>query len=80
LIGRGLSLMNIAGIGGVFVQQMATGLIIGLFAYEMTGGARTYPPDAYRAVFAFFAVQLAVVILIYLGAPDSRSVDEKKNQ
>jgi predicted MFS family arabinose efflux permease len=80
LIGRGLSLMNIAGIGGVFVQQMATGWIIGLFAYEMTGGARIYPPDAYRAVFAFFAVQLALVILIYVSAPDRRSVDAKKNQ
>ena len=70
LIGRGLSLMNIASIGGVFVQQIVTGLIIGLFPYEVVEGARVYPPEAYRAVFGFLAAQLALVVLVYLGAPD----------
>lgn len=80
LIGRGLSLMNIAGIGGVFVQQIVTGAIIGLFPYEMVDGARAYPAEAYRIVFAFLAVQLALVTLFYLGAPDWRSGEAKKNQ
>ncbi|MBX9759227.1 MAG: MFS transporter, partial [Beijerinckiaceae bacterium] len=70
LIGRGLSLMNIASIGGVFVQQLLTGFIIGLFPHEIVDGGRVYPPEAYRAVFGFLAVQLAVVVLAYLGAPD----------
>lgn len=72
LIGRGLSLMNIASIGGVFVQQLVTGLVIGLFAFEIVDGARVYPPEAYRVVFGFLAVQLALATMFYLGAPESR--------
>ncbi|MFN3891573.1 MAG: MFS transporter [Beijerinckiaceae bacterium] len=75
LIGRGLSLMNIASIGGVFVQQILTGALIGLFPYGVVDGARVYPAEAYRLVFAFLAVQLAVVMLVYLRAPDGRTRD-----
>jgi hypothetical protein len=80
LTGRGLSLMNVATIGGVFIQQMVTGAMIALFPYTLVEGARVYPAEAYRGVFAFLAVQLVIVTLFYLRAPDHRSLDAKKNQ
>jgi predicted MFS family arabinose efflux permease len=80
LIGRGLSLMNIASIGGVFVQQIVTGFIIGLYPYEIVEGTRVYPPEAYRAVFGFLAAQLAAVLLVYLGAPDRHPGKPVKSQ
>ncbi len=72
LIGRGLSLMNIASIGGVFAQQIATGLIIGLFPSVMEAGARVYSAAGYKAVFAFLAVQLTLGVLVYSRAQDWR--------
>lgn len=80
LIGRGLSLMNIASIGGVFVQQIVTGVIIGLFPYEVVEGARVYPPLAYQAVFGFLSAQLALVLLVYLRAPDGHPGKAVQNQ
>jgi predicted MFS family arabinose efflux permease len=74
LIGRGLSLMNIASIGGVFLLQIVTGLLIGLFAAQVVDGARVYPPEAYRLVFGFLALQLAAALAAYLSAPDAQRV------
>ena len=70
LMGRGLSLMNVASIGGVFFQQTATGLVIGLFAYALVDSARVYPPEAYRAVFAILALEIGLALLLYRRAPD----------
>jgi sugar phosphate permease len=66
LIGRGLTLQNMAAIGGIFLLQWASGAIIGLF--ETTGGAA--PEAAYRAAFGFLAVMLLLSLAIYAGAKD----------
>lgn len=70
LMGRGLSLMNIAGIGGVFLQQILTGGLIALFPAQLVDGARVYPPEAYRAVFAFLALELCLALALYMRARD----------
>jgi len=65
LIGRGLSLINIAAIGGVFLQQIATGALIALFPAQMVDGARIYPAEAYQFIFGFLALEIVVACLIY---------------
>ena len=61
-VGRGLTLMNLGTMGGVFVLQAVTGAVVGLF--DAPGGI--YPVNAYRAAFAFEAAVLALATLIYL--------------
>jgi hypothetical protein len=61
-VGRGLTLMNLGTMGGVFVLQAATGAVVGLF--DAPGGI--YPVNAYRAAFAFEAAVLALATLMYL--------------
>lgn len=66
LVGRGMTLQNTAAMGGIFVLQSLSGLIIG--AFEKVGGA---PPEtAYRAVFGFLGVALLVSLSIYVRARD----------
>ena len=55
LVGRGMTLLNIGTMSGVFVSQAITGAIIDLF--PAPGGA--YPLEAYRIVFAAQALWLA---------------------
>jgi len=64
LVGRGITLFNVGTIGGVFVSQFVTGMLIDLFPER--GGA--YPPDAYRLVFGFQAVAVIVACAIYGAA------------
>ena len=61
LVGRGITLFNVGTIGGVFVSQFVTGLLIDL--YPEQGGV--YPLDAYRTVFGFQAVIVFAACLIY---------------
>lgn len=65
-VGRGLTLLNLSTMGGVFIIQATTGVVVGLF--DAPGGI--YPVDAYRAAFACVAVVLAVCTLIYLRSHD----------
>jgi MFS family permease len=65
-VGRGLTVMNLSTMTGVFVLQSLTGGLVGLF--DAPGGA--YPLDAYRAVFAFQAFMLSIALGIYLFAHD----------
>lgn len=65
-VGRGLTLLNLSTMGGVFIMQAATGAVVGLF--DAPGGI--YPVNAYRAAFACIAVVLAVCTLIYLRSHD----------
>ena len=65
-VGRGLTLLNLSTMGGVFVVQATTGAVVGLF--DAPGGV--YPVGAYQAAFACIAVLLAVCTLIYLRAHD----------
>jgi nitrate/nitrite transporter NarK len=61
LTGRGVTLMNLFGIGGVGVMQYATGPI-----YR----AGTTPEQSFTLIFAAFAGLLAAGLLIYLSAAD----------
>jgi len=65
LVGRGVTLMNLFGIGGVGVMQFASGKI-----YIATLGPDTTTP--YIAIFGFFALALLVGVLIYALSRDSR--------
>jgi hypothetical protein len=63
-VGRGLTLMNLGTMGGVFVLQAATGAVVGLF--DAPGGV--YPVEAYQAAFALLAAVLGVCTLIYMAS------------
>jgi MFS family permease len=67
-IGRGLTLFNMATMGGVFITQSVSGLVINLFpAFD-----GRYPLSAYRAVFMLQAAFIVTAIIVYLGAFDPR--------
>jgi nitrate/nitrite transporter NarK len=61
LAGRGVTLLNLFGIGGVGLMQLASG---GLRA------AAADPAAAYGSVFLLFAVLLLVACALYLLVPD----------
>ena len=66
MTGRGVTLMNFFGIGGVGMIQFATGGIV---------TASTVPGDpaaAYSALFTFYAAAVGIALLIYLFAKDAR--------
>ena len=52
LVGRGLTWLNIGSMGGVFMTQIVSGYVIGLFP---TGPGGVYELDAYRLVFGLQA-------------------------
>ncbi len=64
LVGRGVTLLNLFGIGGVGIAQFATGRIHA--AYAGVG-----PTASYTAIFGFFAAALAIGCVIYLFSRDS---------
>ena len=68
LVGRGLTLQNVAVFFGVATMQSVTGLIIGKF----TEVGEAAPDIAYRSVFGFLAVMIVVSLLLYLPARDIR--------
>ncbi|GAA3859999.1 MFS transporter [Celeribacter arenosi] len=61
LTGRGVTLINLFSIGGVGLSQIATAEV---FSAASSGGIA--PLAGYGAVFAFFAIALAVGCVIYL--------------
>ncbi len=63
LVGRGVTLLNLFGIGGVGLMQFASGRI----HEQMSGGVATAP---YTAIFGFFTVTLLFGTLIYLFSRD----------
>jgi MFS family permease len=65
LTGRGVTLMNFYSIGGVALLQFATGGIV--TASQVPGE----PGAAYGALFAFYAVTLAISLAIYLFSRDA---------
>lgn len=66
LTGRGITLLNVGSMGGVFVSQSVSGLLVSLFPAQ----AGIYPVEAYRAVFAAMGLALALAIALYLRASD----------
>lgn len=70
LLGRGLTLVNIGTMGGVFAQQALTGLLMESFGAKIIDGLRVYPPEGYRAVFGLIAVELTIALLLYTRTHD----------
>jgi MFS family permease len=66
-VGRGLTVLNTASMGGTFLVQLISGLVIGQFPTAQDG---SYALDAYRLVFGLQAGLMLLACLIYLGARD----------
>lgn len=64
LMGRGLTLFNLATMGGAFIFQFATGAVIEFMAPNET----VYPLAAYQAAFGLQAALLSVSVISYLFA------------
>jgi len=64
LVGRGVTLLNLFGIGGVGLMQLASGRI----HEQMAGGPAI---ASYQALFGFFAGALLVGLVFYLFSRDS---------
>ncbi len=62
LVGRGMTLLNMGTMGGVFLAQLVSGFLIDLF--PSTNGA--YALDAYRFVFGMQAAAVTVASVVYL--------------
>jgi len=67
VLGRGITLLNIGAMLGVFASQAITGAIIQLFPISADGA---YPLLAYRVVFALQAAVMLLALLPYFRAPD----------
>ena len=71
LVGRGITLLNLATMGGVFVMQAVTGAIIG--AFEPVAGPHGDPVRpfiAYQTAFVFLAAAIVAAWFVYRRAPD----------
>ncbi len=66
LVGRGMTLLNMGTMGGVFLTQTASGALIDLF--PVTDGA--YALDAYRLVFGLQAALILIACVFYTAARD----------
>jgi len=66
LVGRGATLMNFFSIGGVGALQFASGAVV--TASTVPGE----PAAAYSALFWFYAVLLALALVVYLWATDAK--------
>jgi predicted MFS family arabinose efflux permease len=67
LTGRGITLMNIGTMGGVFVSQSVTGMLMDLIGRAETGA---YLPGGYRMVFATLGGWLLMSLALYTRAID----------
>ena len=65
LVGRGISLMNLFGIGGVGIMQFASGPIFLSLSQDGT------PTEAYGQLFGLFGIAIALGLVIYLFSRDS---------
>ena len=70
LVGRGLTLQNVAVFVGVATMQSATGVIVGAFA---EAGEAAAPDIAYRSAFAFLALMIVVSLVLYLPVRDVKT-------
>ncbi|MBA1155790.1 MFS transporter [Microvirga mediterraneensis] len=67
LTGRGITLMNIGTMGGAFLSQSVTGMLIDLMGRSDQG---LYRPEGYRLVFAALAGWLLLSLAFYVKAID----------
>jgi MFS family permease len=68
LMGRGVTLLNLFGIGTAGLMQLATGTVHAAFAPQTAGAAA--PAAAYSAVFALYAALICVGLVVYLFSKD----------
>jgi MFS family permease len=66
LTGRGITLMNMGTMAGVFLLQTGTGALVDAFGRGEGG----YPPSAYQAVFFVLAIALGCSLIPYARAID----------
>jgi predicted MFS family arabinose efflux permease len=67
LTGRGITLMNMGTMGGVFLLQTGTGALVDLVG---GGAGGTYGEEAYRAVFLVLGLAIAASLIPYMQASD----------
>jgi MFS family permease len=67
LTGRGITLMNMGTMGGAFISQSVTGMLMDLIGRTETGA---YLPEGYRLVFAALAGWLLISLAFYTRAID----------
>ena len=67
LTGRGMTLLNMGSMGGVFFTQAVSGYAIELFG---AGSGGAHPLDAYRLVFALQAAFVIAAVSVYVTARD----------
>ncbi|MBF9197676.1 MFS transporter [Microvirga terrestris] len=67
LTGRGITLMNIGTMGGAFLSQSVTGMLIDLVGRSEQG---LYRPEGYRLVFGALATALLLSLIFYVRAID----------
>jgi MFS family permease len=65
LVGRGVTLINLCGIGGAGLSQILTGGI-----YDLAAPSATVPHDAFAPIFLYYAVSQAVGLGVYLFMKD----------
>jgi MFS family permease len=70
LLGRGITVLNLANMGGVFVMQMATAQVIAWLDGPAHGVVHAL--DAYRGMFLFIAATLAAALALYAAAPEGQ--------
>ena len=66
-VGRGLTVLNMGSMGGVFLSQAVSGFVIEWFPVAADGA---YSLSAYRAVFGLQAIFIVLVSLVYFQARD----------
>jgi hypothetical protein len=66
-VGRGLTVLNMGSMGGVFLSQAVSGFVIEWFPVAADGA---YSLSAYRAVFGLQAIFILLVSLVYFQARD----------
>jgi MFS family permease len=66
-VGRGLTVLNMGSMGGVFLSQAVSGFVIEWFPVAADGA---YSLSAYRAVFGLQAAFIVLVSLVYFRARD----------
>jgi len=66
LVGRGVTLLNLCSIGGVGLAQFATGRIYATYSVH------AWPAMPFTMILTFFATALALGLLIYLFATDTK--------
>ena len=66
-VGRGLTVLNMGTMGGVFLVQTMSGFAIELFPTAQNGA---YALDAYRLVFGLQAGFILLACLAYFGSRD----------